>query len=766
MNQGMRTRDWAMGMRTVRCIRTAAAVLLCTAVSARAGFTPLASYELAESDLTVTAGGGDAGLTVSRVAGGVNEAPAATDGDYVLKVDFAGEDGKVEIRHAWTASTYDLAGELELLADVYIATPSALPGLMGIWSPNWSPPDAWQIATNIPNTVGAWTTVSFNVSTRQQVGLDEIWAFILEEMPGDTGTAYIDNLRLRHPSPDVGLEGLAVNAYAMRNELIWKPAAVVGLDGYNVYRADDAAGPFTQCNDALVTEAFYADEVGPDSGESYYRVTFVEGGEEAPPSATVSAVYNGYTDEQLLDVLQGSTFQYFWNGAHPNCGMAREGIGMGHDPDRVTTGGTGMGLITIMVGVERGFVTRAEAANRVLTILTFLQDTATRYHGAWSHHIDGDTGETLSFAGEKDNGGDLVETAFLIEGMLTVRQYFDDPADPVETEIRNRATQMWEEVEWDWYRQHPGSDVLYWHWSPDHGFELNHAIRGYNEAQIVYILAVASPTHPMPPSAYTNGWAGNSYYFNGGTYCGNYLWVGPAFGGPMFFTHYSNLGFDPRDKRDAYCNYFENARAIARIHHAYCIENPNDHAGYNGFTWGLTASFNPWGYSAHSPTNDNGTITPTAALSSMPYTPRESLWAMRQYFDKHLNGLWGGYGFKDALHPGEDWYAPGWIAIDQGPIVPMIENYRTGLCWRMFMKNPEIEPALRAMGWTLPGDLDADGDMDTDDYALFAGCFAGPGVESPPAGCTLSLFENADLDNDGDVDEADYAVFQRRFETP
>lgn len=728
--------------------------------------TPLASYEPSETDLSVVANAGDAGLAVARVAGGTGGAPVATDGAYVLRVTITNEaDRKVEFRHFWTAHTYDLAGQEQLLADVYVASAGALPGLVGIWDANWNPPSAWQPATGIPTNTGFWTTIAFDVSAREQVGLNQIWALVLENLAGTGGVLYVDNLRFRRPGSGVSVTGVAANAYADRVTLVWRPLGVAGLAGYNVCRATSPAGPFAKLNGAPVGGATYTDPVGDGSPRYYYYVTAVVGGTETSPSATVSALYNGMHDDELLDVIQQATLRYFWEDAHPVCGLAREGVGLGHSPDTVTTGGTGMGLMAIVVGVERGFIARAQAAARVGTILAFLEDVTPRYHGAWSHHYHGVTGATIPFAGYQDNGGDLVETAFLVQGLLAVRQYFSDPADAVESEIRTRATRMWRGVEWNWYRRYPGSDVLYWHWSPNYGWALNHPIRGYNEAQIVYLLAVASPTYPMPASSYHNGWAGGGGYVNGQSYYGHTIWVGPAYGGPLFFTHYSNLGFDPRYKRDAYANYFDNARNISRIHQAYCASNPLGFGGYNAYVWGLTASANPWGYDAQSPTNDNGTIAPTAALSAMPYTPAESLAAARQYYDVYGPYLWGGSGFRDAFNLDEGWFAPGYLAIDQGPIVPMIENYRTGLCWRLFMSNPEIAPAMRAIGMYYEVDFDTDGDVDSADCALFGGCLGGPGNPCP-GGCTAPRFADSDLDGDGDVDLADAAVFQRLFTGP
>jgi hypothetical protein len=505
------------------------------------------------------------------------------------------------------------------------------------------------------------------------------------------------------PPPPPAPRDVTAIGHDSRIDLRWPVSTDPNLEGYNVYRADSAEGPFIKLNDEIHKAPVYSDFLGVNDRTCYYQVRSVaiRGGGESEPSDTVVATSYAMTDEQLLTSVQEATFRYFWDYGHPVSGLVREGYGFGHSTDICTSGGTGMGLMALCVGAERNFVTRAQAAGRVMQILTFLEEKAARFHGAWSHWILGGTGATKPFS-QYDDGGDLVETAYLVQGMLTVRQYFNDANDPVETEIRRRATRMWEEVDWSWYRQLPRSDVLYWHWSPNYGWKINFAIRGYNECMIVYLLAIASPTHPVPATCYYRGWAKPADYANGNTYYGYPQWVGPEKGGPLFFTHYSFLGFDPRDKSDDYCNYFENSRNISLIHRAYCLENPHGYAGYGALAWGLTASFDPWGYSAHSPTHDNGTIAPTAALSAMPYVPSESLATLKHLYHTYGPRLWGPFGFCDAFHPTEDWFAPGYVAIDQGPIVVMIENYRTQLCWDLFMANPEIQPMLDAIDWTSP----------------------------------------------------------------
>jgi hypothetical protein len=505
------------------------------------------------------------------------------------------------------------------------------------------------------------------------------------------------------PPPPPAPDDVIAVGHDSRIDLRWQLSTDPNLEGYNIYRADSNDGPFTKLNDSVHKVSVYSDFLGANDRECYYYVksAAILGGGESEPSNTVVATSYAMTDEQLLTSVQEAVFRYFWDYGHPVSGLAREGCGLDHSTDTCTSGGTGMGLMVICVGAERGFVSRPEAAGRILQILNFLDEDAARFHGAWSHWINGATGETIPF-GLYDDGGDLVETAYLVQGMLTVRQYFDDPNDPVETEIRNKCSQMWEQVEWNWYLKSRGSQVLYWHWSPNYEWRINHAVRGYNECMITYLLAIASPTHPIPASCYYNGWAGSGGYVNGNTYYDYLQPVGPAMGGPLFFTHYSYLGFDPRDKSDDYCNYFENSMNISFINRAYCIENPHGYSGYGLSVWGLTASFDPWGYSAHSPTNDNGTIAPTAALSAMPYVPRASIATLKEFYYTYGEDLWGPFGFFDAFNLTQNWFAPGCVAIDQGPIVIMIENYRTQLCWNLFMANPEIQPMLDAIGWTSP----------------------------------------------------------------
>ena len=399
------------------------------------------------------------------------------------------------------------------------------------------------------------------------------------------------------------------------------------------------------------------------------------------------------SDEELLTKIQEQTFKYFWDFGHPVSGLARERNTSGNI---VTSGGSGFGLLAMIVAVERGFISRAEAIQRWQKIMNFLE-SADRFHGAWSHWINGVTGKVQPFSA-KDNGGDLVETAFLVQGMLTVREYLDQDL-PEEKALAEQITMLWEGVEWDWYTK-GAQKQLYWHWSPEFGFDINLAIRGHNETQIIYTLAAASPMHSIDKETYINGYTRNGSFTNGGTYYGTSLPVGPGSGGPLFFAHYSYIGMDPRNLQDDYVNYWEQNVAHSKINKSYCIDNPKNYVGYSADCWGLTASDNNEGYAAHSPGNDKGVITPTAAISSIPYTPEESLQAIRFFYYQLGDKLWGEYGFYDAFNPTAGWYASSYLAIDQGPIICMIENYRTGLLWDLYMSAPEVKAGLDKLGFT------------------------------------------------------------------
>jgi hypothetical protein len=396
------------------------------------------------------------------------------------------------------------------------------------------------------------------------------------------------------------------------------------------------------------------------------------------------------SDEALLTLVESQTFKYFWDFGHPSCGMARERNTSG---DLVTSGGSGFGIMAMIVGMERGFITRAQGLTRFGEILGFLE-TCDRFHGAWPHWINGVTGKTQPFS-TTDNGGDLVETSYMLQGLLCMRQYLDPDVTEEKTAI-DRINLLFNSVEFDWYTK--GEKTLYWTWSPNYGYNLK--IQGYNETLITYVLAASSPAHSVSAEVYTIGYANSGTISNGRTYYGYLLPLGPDYGGPLFFTQYSFLGLDPRNLKDQYADYWEQNVNQSLINWSYCNANPKKYPGYGGAIWGLTASDNPWGYSAHSPTNDLGVISPTAAISSVAYTPTQSLNAMKTFYYYLGDNLWGDYGFYDAFNVSEGWWANSTLAIDQGPVICMIENYRTGLLWNLFMSAAEVQNGLTKLGFT------------------------------------------------------------------
>jgi hypothetical protein len=396
------------------------------------------------------------------------------------------------------------------------------------------------------------------------------------------------------------------------------------------------------------------------------------------------------SDDDLLTLVQRQTFKYFWDFGHPLCGMARERNSSG---DVVTTGGSGFGIMAMIVGMQRGFVSRADGLARLDKILGFLE-TCDRFHGAWPHWLNGATGKTVPFSAI-DNGGDIVETSYMIQGLLCMRQYLDSTITSEKTEI-DRINNLFRSVEFDWYTN--SQKTLYWEWSPDHGYNLK--IQGYNETLITYVIAASSPAHSITADTYTTGYANNGVIKNGRSYYGYTLPLGQDYGGPLFFTQYSFLGIDPRHLKDQFADYWEQNVNQSMINWAYCQANPKKYPGYGPGVWGLTASDNPSGYSAQSPTNDLGVITPTAAISSIPYTPVQSLTALKTDYYFLGDRLWGNYGFFDAFDVSAGWWANSALAIDQGPIICMIENYRTGLLWSLFMTAPEVKAGLTKLGFT------------------------------------------------------------------
>lgn len=400
-------------------------------------------------------------------------------------------------------------------------------------------------------------------------------------------------------------------------------------------------------------------------------------------------------DNALLDVVQRQTFRYFWDFAHPVSGLARERSNIAYDygGEVVTTGGSGFGIMAMVAAVDRKWITREQGVDRMLKIVNFLAK-ANSFHGVFPHWLDGKTGKIIPF-GRKDDGGDLVETSYLFEGLLCARQYYNHD-DRKERELRDKINWLWNDIEWSW-QTNGGKDVLYWHWSPNNGWSMNFPIHGFNECLITYILAASAERYPVSADVYHKGWATGDFFKNGKTFYNYKLPLGFDYGGPLFFSQYSFMGLNPTGLSDKYADYWEQNKNHTLINRAYCIDNPKKFKGYGENCWGLTASDNFEGYNAHSPSNDLGVISPTAALSAFPYTPQYSMQALRHFYYDMGDKIWGEYGFTDAFSESHNWYGKSYLAIDQGPIVVMIENYRTGLLWKLFMSCPEIKAGLKKL---------------------------------------------------------------------
>lgn len=536
---------------------------------------------------------------------------------------------------------------------------------------------------------------------------------ILDEIKIDVADQTAGDAAVKPGSAPAAPSNLKATGYERHIDLQWDATPVAELQHYRVERSL-GGGAFTAVGIQVPGVHRYTDFLGKIGAHAAYRVVAVNRGyHDSSSSEIATATTHAMSNNELLTMLQEACFRYYWDGAHPDSGASLENIP--GDDRIVATGASGFGVMALIVGTERGFVAREQSVQRFEKILDFLE-RAPRYHGAWSHFMDGDTAQSIPLFDMFDNAGDLVETAFLMQGLLAARQYFSGE-DATERGIRERITKLWKGIEWDWYRRPAEGDALYWHWSPDWAWHINHRLTGFNEAMIVYLLAVASPTHAVPADLYYTGWAGQSKaavnyrrgwgettagdrYINGHTFYGIKLDVGVGSGGPLFFAHYSYMGFDPH-VRDRFTDYFENNRNIARINLEYCIHNPKHFPGYGANAWGLTASDDQNGYYPHSPEpkDDDGTITPTGALASFPYTPEASMAAFKHFYRDLGDRLWDIYGPRDAYNLKANWYSPIYMGLNQAPIAVMIENYRTGLIWNLFMANPEIQTMLRKVGF-------------------------------------------------------------------
>lgn len=573
---------------------------------------------------------------------------------------------------------------------------------------------------------GRWVEVRIPLAKLRSAGVyrfhpERLQSIIFHQRRADGAkhVLLIDDIRVDDEPKDAAVaalpvpEGVQAKGYDRHIDVHWRAPDASATDYFVVSRSLDG-GPFAPIGIQRPGVNRYADFIGRSGATARYRVAAADWqGHESTPSGTAEASTRELSDEEMLDMLQEAAFRYYWEGSSTRTGMARENL---PGDDRIlATGATGLGISALVAAVDRGFVPREQALERLETLVSFLE-RAPRYHGAWSHYYSDETGETMPLFGMYDNGGDIIETSYMIQGLLTARGYFKGDA-PREQALTKRITALWEAVEWDWYRAKPDSPFLYWHWSPQWGFQISHPLVGFNETLATYLFAIASPTHAVPASMYYSGWASQDQraqeyrqgwsksaegklYANGTTYFGTKLDVGVGSGGPLFFIHYIFMGFDPHALRDRYTDsYFENSRRIAEINRAWTVANPKKFKGYDTDAWGLTASYGFNGYTTPAPDDyyDEGTITLTGALASFPYTPEASMAAFKYFYRERGAELWGVYGPRDNYNPGQHWVSAHYMGLNQAPIVAMVENQRTGLLWRAFMSNPEMSEMVKKL---------------------------------------------------------------------
>ena len=550
----------------------------------------------------------------------------------------------------------------------------------------------------------------------------EITAIVFSQSSDDNleHRIYIDQVEFYlqgHQAGRVSVpEQVSAKGYERHVDLSWKPVNPGEVRYIKIYRSENAKDFIPVGIQSPEQSSRYADFTGVPGKTYQYRLSSLGYDYmESELSTPVQARTYEMNDSQLLDMVQEACFRYYWDGAEPVSGLALENI-----PGRknmIATGASGFGLMALVAGTERGFITREQLVSRLERIVKFIE-SGDRFHGALAHFMDGPSGKVEPFFGQYDDGGDLVETSFFMQGLLTAAQYLSEK-NPQEKKLKDRMTALWRDVEWNWYRRSDDNPFLMWHWSPQHEWHINHPLIGWNETLVTYFLSIASPTHAVPADMYYSGWAGQdetardyrtnwgqtsegSMFYNRNTYFGVPLDVGVSNGGPLFFIHYSFLGLDPRRLTDSYTNYFHNNRNIALINYRYCCENPKEFPAYGPKCWGLTASDGPWGYKAREPVErmDDGTIAPTGALASFPYLPGEAMQALKFYYRECGHFLWGEYGFRDAFNLTEDWVASIFMGLNQAPVTVMIENYRTGLLWDLFMSSPDVQQGLKKLNET------------------------------------------------------------------
>ncbi len=482
--------------------------------------------------------------------------------------------------------------------------------------------------------------------------------------------------------------------------LHWVESNDPGVIGYNVYRRTGLTGSFSKVNQQRLSITGFADVTVHNDTTYFYYVTAVSvTGQESDSSNNVRVIPHFLSDDELLDFLEHAAVDFFWYEANPLNGLIKD-VSTQDSPCSIAS--VGFGLTAICIGIDRGWIPRDAGQQRVLnTLKTFWTlpqgDGSTGYagyKGFFYHFLDMKTGLRA-----RNSELSSIDTGLLLAGVIYVKEFFNTP-DSTDQLIRSLADSIYDRVDWRWMEATANHGGIYMEWTPDNGFNNVSWWKGYCEAMIMNTLATGSPTHPANAGDLYLTWTSG---YQWGTYYGYSYVVFP----PLFGHQYSHCWIDYRNINDPWMSkkgitYFENSRRATLANRAYCAENPGHFVAYSDSIWGLTACDGPppsyyMARGGPPAQNDDGTIAPTAAAGSIPFTPEESVTALRAIYDNYRSKLATPYGFADAFNPTKGWFDDHNIGIDQGPIAIMIENYRTAKVWNIFMENTDIQRGLKAL---------------------------------------------------------------------
>lgn len=387
-------------------------------------------------------------------------------------------------------------------------------------------------------------------------------------------------------------------------------------------------------------------------------------------------------EDALLEDLEKAAFQFFWEQASPKTGLVKDRCNV-RTKDNSTVASiaaTGFGLTGICIGQERGYVSFADAKERVLNTLRFLGTQMTNHRGFYYHFANLNTGERIW-----DSEVSSIDTAILLCGILTCRQHFRS------AEITRLAYDIFKRVEWNWLSE--DTTLLPHGWSPESGF-LPYRWDYYSELMMMYLLGLGSLSHPLPDKAW-DAWTRMTFEYEGIRYIGSFA--------PLFINQYSQAWFDFRGKRDKYTDYFKNSMIATDVHRRFCIELGKQFPDYSDDLWGITASDSEYGYVVWGGPPEtgpiDGTVVPSAAAGSLPFMPEGTLRVLKTIRTKY-GAAWSHYGFVNAFNPLKNWYDTDVVGIDTGISMLMAENLRTGFVWTTFMKNPEARRGFERAGFS------------------------------------------------------------------